>query len=109
MIFFYLLLNECDEAARPVATADGAQVGIRSQQVLHNKAVSIPVYTVTALNMVSEATFRRKVLQAGIVKFMRTNQRLPFTFARLRPPRCALPACVGGSGSEGGLDSGRFL
>lgn len=72
-VLFTLAPDECDEAGRPVATADGAQVGIGSQQIVQDKAVPLPVYTVTTLDMVSEAGVRRKVLQTGIVKFMRKN------------------------------------
>src|SRR5450759_2174470 len=34
---------------------------------------------------------------------------MPFTIARLRPPRYALPACAGGEHSEGDLDRGRCV
>ena len=37
---------------------------------MENKTVALPVDAVTALDMVSEAGVRRKVLQAGVVEFM---------------------------------------
>ena len=86
-VLFQLPPDECDETGRPVATADGAQVGIGSQQVVQNQAVPLPVYAVTALDMVSEAGVRRKILQTGIVEFVRLDLLAPGAFGA-RPRMC---------------------
>jgi hypothetical protein len=40
-VLFQLSPNECDKADRPVATTDGAQVSIGSQQAVQNNSNSI--------------------------------------------------------------------
>ena len=70
---FQFSSDESDKAGRPIATADGAQVGVGSQQVVQNEPVPLTVYSVAAFDMVSKAGVRRQVYQAGIVEFMRKN------------------------------------
>ena len=65
--------NESNEAGGPVATADGAQVGIGGEQVMQHQSIAFPVYAVTALDMVGKAHIVRKILQAGVMELVCAN------------------------------------
>src|SRR3989338_531791 len=88
--------DECDETCGPVATADGAQVRVRGQQVVQHESVARSVNTISARNVIREAGVGRKILKARIMKLVRENYKLIFTIA--------LSPAWGGK-----LDGGRFF
>jgi hypothetical protein len=75
LYLFYLPPDECNEAGRPVTTANGPQVRVRGQQVIQDQAIALTGYAVTTLDVVSKMQVWGKIFKAGVMKLVRPDLR----------------------------------